>query len=183
MSYWKSFLKADPIDWLLEETDPSVRYFTLSDILERSESDPEISKTKGEIMKTGIVPKILSKQKDQGYWESPENFYIRSKYKGTVWQLIILAELEADGKDERIRKACEFILENSQDHGSGGFSYLRAETGGGWHGGVLPCLTGNMVWSLIKFGYLDSPRSCSLPSVFPLQLPLTLISLMEMYNG
>jgi len=69
-----------------------------------------------------------------------------------------LAELGASGKDERIKKACEFILENSQDRESGGFSYRKAGTGGGWHDGVLPCLTGNMVWSLIRFGYLDDPR-------------------------
>jgi len=155
---WKSLLKADPTDWLLEDDNPSVRYFTLSDILEYSESNPEVKKTKREIMKIGVVPKILSKQKKEGYWEAPENFYIRAKYRGTVWQLIILAELGADGKDERIRKTCEFILENSQDRGSGGFSYLRTETGGGWHGGVLPCLTGNMVWSLVRFGYLGDPR-------------------------
>jgi len=158
MDDWRSKLKADPTQWLLEEGNPSVRYFTLTDILERSERDPEVKETRREIMKIGVVPKILSKQKNAGNWEAPENFYIRSKYKGTVWQLIILAELGADGKDQRIRKACEFILENSQDRANGGFSYLRAETGGGWHNGVLPCLTGNMVWSLIRFGYLEDPR-------------------------
>jgi len=158
MNDWKSVLKADPTDWLLERDNPSVRCFALTDILERSESDPEVMKTKGEIMKIGVVPRILSKQKNPGNWEAPENFYIRSKYKGTVWQLIILAELGGDGKDERIRKGCEFILENSQDRVSGGFSYLKAETGGGWHNGVLPCLTGNMVWSLIRFDYLEDPK-------------------------
>ena len=122
MNDWKSVLKADQTDWLLERDNPSVRCFTLTDILELSERDPEVMKAKREIMKVGVVPRILSKQKNAGNWEAPENFYIRSKYKGTVWQLIILAELGADGKDERIRKACEFILENSQDLVSGGFS-------------------------------------------------------------
>ena len=151
-------LRADPVDWLLGEDNPSVRYFTLMNILGRSENDPEVRKTKNEIMKTGVVPKILAKQKNGGYWETAENFYIRSKYKGTVWQLIILAELGADGNDDRVGKACEFILENSQDRDSGAFSYLSAENGGGTHSGVLPCLTGNMVWSLIRLGYLDDPR-------------------------
>jgi len=158
MSNWKSLLKVDPTCWLLEGDNPSVRYFTLTDILEKSEKDPEVIRAKMETMETGVVSKILAKQKNEGYWEAPENFYIRSKYKGTVWQLIILAELGANGKDEHIAKACEFILENSQDYRSGGFSYRRSETGGGWHGGVLPCLTGNMTWSLIRFGYLDDPR-------------------------
>jgi len=30
--------------------------------------------------------------------------------------------------------------------------------GGGKHKRVIPCLTGNMVWSLIRLGYLDDPR-------------------------
>ena len=109
-------------------------------------------------MHVGVVPKILAKQNDQGYWVTPERFYT-AKYKGTVWQLIILAELGADGRDERIKKACEFILKNSQDHESGGFSfYTSARTGGGRHSTVIPCLTGNMVWSLIRLGYLKDSR-------------------------
>lgn len=135
-----------------------MRYFTLTEIFEKPESNPEVKKAKMEIMKRGAVPEILAKQKSEGYWETPENFYIRTKYKGTVWQLIILAELGADGKDERVQKACEFILKNSQDQESGGFSYLRAKNGGGDRNKVLPCLTGNMVWSLIRFGYLDDSK-------------------------
>lgn len=148
-------LKRDSTDWLLEKDNPSVRYFTLIDILEMPENDLEVRETKKEIMETGTVPKILAKQKKGGYWETPENFYIKTKYRGTVWQLIILAELGADGNDERIRKVCEFILENSQDRQSGGFSYYGSGNGGGDHDKVLPCLTDNMVWSLIRLGYLD----------------------------
>ncbi len=158
MSDWKSLLKADPTDWLLEKDNPSVRYSTLTDILEKSENDTEVKKAKNAIMETGVVPNILSKQKIEGYWGVPADFYIRSKYKGTVWQFIILAGLGADGKDERIRKACEFVLRNSQDRESGGFSYRGTEDGGGLHNAVLACLTGNMVWSLIRFGSLNDQR-------------------------
>jgi len=155
---WKSVLKNDPTDWLLEPYNPSVRYFALTELLEKPETQPEVIAAKNEIMHIGKVPKILGKQSDQGYWETPDKFYT-AKYKGTVWQLIILAELGADGNDERIKKACEFILENSQDHESGGFSvWHSARTGGGRHSGVIPCLTGNMVWSLIQLGFFEDPR-------------------------
>ena len=158
MSDWKSLLKSDPTEWLLETNNPSVRYFFLTELLEKPETEPEVITAKKEIMHIGIVPRILAKQSDQGYWEIPERFYT-AKYKGTVWQLIILAELGADGSDERIKKACEFILENSQDHESGGFSiWTSAKIGGGRHSGVIPCLTGNMVWSLIKLGFLEDSR-------------------------
>ena len=159
MSDWKSLLKADPIEWLLEKDNPSVRYFTLTDILGKPRDDPVVKKTKEEIMKIGVVPKILDRQEDGGYWGNPGDFYIRSKYKGTVWQLIILAEYGVDVRDRRIKKACEFIFKCSQDIISGGFSYKSSKIGtGGSHNGVIPCLTGNMVWSLIKFGYLEDKR-------------------------
>jgi hypothetical protein len=157
MSGWRSFLKADPTEWLLEKDNPSVRYFTLIDILEKPKKHIEVREARNGIMRTGVVPQILSKQENRGNWEAPKDFY-RPKYKSTVWQLIILAELGADRKNQRIQKACEFILENSQDRQSGGFSYWKAKRGGGTHGGVGPCLTSNMVWSLIRFGYLEDPR-------------------------
>jgi hypothetical protein len=158
MDNWKSILHADPIPWLLEDNNPSVRYFTLIDILEKAENDPEVKKAKEEIMKKGVVPKILAKQKEEGCWEDSQKFYT-AKYKGTVWQIIILAELAADGKGSRIKKACEFLLENSQDRKSNGFSiWVSAKTGGGRPSGVIPCLTGNLVCSLIKLGYLQDVR-------------------------
>jgi hypothetical protein len=158
MGNWKSFLKADPTTWLLEKDNPSVRYFTLTEILGKPVNDSEVKEAKNAVMKIGIVPQILVKQMNDGYWETSKNFYT-AKYRGTMWQLMILAELGADGRDDRIRKACEFILANSQNPESGGFSmWLSVKTGGGRRSGVIPCLTGNMVWSLIRFGYLEDPR-------------------------
>jgi hypothetical protein len=157
MNGWKSLLKADPVPWLLEEDNPAVRYFALVGILGLSHKDKRVTAARKSIMEKGIVPKILAGQKEGGYWEEPEDFYVRTKYRGTVWQLIILAELGADGNDPRIGKACEFVLEYSQDRQSGGFSYRGSREGGGQHSGVIPCLTGNMVWSQIRLGRLREP--------------------------
>lgn len=159
MDDWKQYLQADPTQWLLEENNPSVRYYTLIDILDKPQNDSQVIHARQDIIKTGVVPKILAKQEPDGYWGVPENFYVRGKYKGTSWQLIILAELGADGNDERIKRTCEFILEKSQDPESGAFSYISHKTDG--HGDperVLPCLTANMAWSLIRLGYLADDR-------------------------
>jgi hypothetical protein len=153
---WKSVLKADPTNWLLENDNPSVRYFTLKDILERKENDPDVQDARKSIMTMGIVPRILEKQNGDGSWGVPEDFYLGAKYKGTVWNIIVLAELGADGKDNRIRKAAEFILASSQDKQSGGFA-VQSGADGGDHERVVPCFTGNMVFSLIRFGYRDNP--------------------------
>ncbi|MGB9937498.1 MAG: nitrogen fixation protein NifH [Methanobacterium sp.] len=158
MGDWKSYLNNDPTNWLIEEDNPSVRYFTLLDILDKPYNDKTVEGARKNIMKIGTVPKILAKQNTDGYWGIPENFYLRGKYKGTSWQLIILAELGADGNDARIKNACEFMLKNSQDPESGGFSYISAEKGGGDPERILPCLTANMIWILIRFGYLNDER-------------------------
>jgi hypothetical protein len=90
MKSWKSFLRADSIEWLLETDNPSVRYLTLRDLLGKPESDSETRQARQDIMSRGVVPKILAKQNEDGYWDEPERFYM-AKYKGTVWQLLILA--------------------------------------------------------------------------------------------
>ncbi len=157
MGDWKELLKADPTIWLLEKENPSVRYFTLLDLLGKPEDDPEVRQAKRAVMQIGIVPEILQKQKDPAYLETCGQFYT-AKYKGLVWQLIVLAEMGADA-NAQIREQCEYLLGHSQETGDGGFAmHTAAKTGGGRITEVIPCLTGNMVWSLIRFGYLDDPR-------------------------
>jgi len=157
MNGWKTVLKADPTDWLLEEENPSVRYFTLKDIFDRTEGYPEVRQAKRSIMQSGTVPEILRLQRENAYLQSYPRFYT-DKYKGLVWQLIVLAELGA-AADEQITQQCEYILNHSQETQDGGFSmHASAKTGGGRLSEVIPCLSGNMVWSLIRFGYLKDPR-------------------------
>lgn len=158
MGDWKAYLKADPTDWLLEKDNPSVRYLALTDIRGLPADDPLARQAKAAIMKTGVVPLILARQEAGGYWDKPEKFYT-AKYKGTVWQLIILAELLAAGEDRRIRAAADYLLDTAQDMESGGFSqHHDVKTGGVRREEVIPCLTGNVIWALIRFGYLRDPR-------------------------
>ncbi len=157
MDTWRTLLKEDPTDWLLEDSDPSVRYFTLKDILDRPDDDHEVLSAKRAIMQTGIVPGMLQKQREPEYLKAYSRFYTY-KYKGLVWSLITLAELGAEATPQ-IREQCEYLLEHSQERQDGGFSQNTAvKTGGGRISEVIPCLTGNMVWSLIRFGYPDDPR-------------------------
>ncbi len=158
MSHQTSDARADPISWLLEGDDPSVGFFTLTGLLGSSPDSPDAAAARREIMSRGAVPLILAAQGDDGHWEGRDRFYT-AKYRGTVWQLIILAELGADGSAERVRRGCEAMLRDSQDPESGGFATERSKkAGGGLHSSVVPCLTGNMVWSLIRLGMINDPR-------------------------
>lgn len=146
------------VSWLLGGGDPSVRFLMLTTLLGAPLDDPEVVAARAAIMTEGTVPRVLAAQLDDGHWEGRDRFYT-GKYRGTVWQLVILAELAADGADPRVRAACEAILRDSQDRESGAFSMARAKRdGGGLHSQVIPCLTGNMVWSLLRLGLQDDPR-------------------------
>jgi hypothetical protein len=146
----------DTVAWLLDCDDPFVRYFTLT-LLGESADSVAAAKTWCLITTEGAVPLILAAQREEGDRCKRERFYT-AKTTGTVWQFIILAQLGADGADERLRRACEAILYASQDAESGGSCVNCAQAVGGRHGSVIPCLTGNLIFSLIKLGYLDDPR-------------------------
>lgn len=149
MNEWRSKLNGDPIPWLLEAENPSVRYFTLRDVL----GDARRARAaKSAIMQSTPVQKILAAQKPEGYWVKPGNGYT-PKYKSTVWQILFLAELGADGTHEQIRRGCEYLLDHTQAV-SGGFSaYADTRPGGAIH-----CLNGNLVWALITLGYGNDER-------------------------
>lgn len=154
---WVEHLRSDPLDWLLEPENPSVRYFALRQLLDRPEDDPHVMEAREAVMGSGAVQATLDGQSERGYWGQPERFY-HDKYRGATWRLILLAELGADGSDERVRRAAEFLFAHSQDPVEGGFaSHYDSPFEGAPHG--TPCLTGNMVWSLLRLGYGDDPRA------------------------
>ena len=152
MADWKDKLRGDPVSWLLETdtSQPAIRYFTLRDILDISDDDTEVKKTKAEIMKTGPVPAILDNQETEGYWLKPGPGY-SPKYKSTVWQIIFLAQLGADINDLKVRNGCEYVL-NHNIAGHGGITY------NGIPSGFIHCLSGNMMAALIDLGCIDDNR-------------------------
>ena len=158
MNTSNDYLSLDPvINWLLDMDNPSVRYFTFTDLLGLTHADPLVIASREAILSEGPVPKILARQEPSGCWEEPENFYMRRKYRGTVWTMLLLAELGLDGTLEAVHRAAEFLFKNAQDPHTGAFAY-RNKDGIPVHDAVIPCLTANMSWCLLRFGYQDDPR-------------------------
>ncbi len=149
MSDWLHLVKANPIPWLLEADNPSTRYFALRDLLDRPEDDAEVASAQKAIMSSKPVREILQAQYPQGYWVKPGRGY-SPKYRGTVWQLMFLADLGA-GPSEAIDKACRFVLENSLIPERGLFSATKADTG------TIICLNGNLLRAFVCLGYGDDP--------------------------
>jgi len=152
MTSWRNKLHDDPLPWLLEPDieQPAIRYFTLRDILDRSESDSEVQKARAAIMQTGPVPAILAAQESEGYWVKPGPGY-GPKYRGTVWQVIFLAQLGADGSDPRVQAGCEYVLSHNIAS-NGGFSV------NGTPSAFIHCIAGNLGAALIDLGWLEDSR-------------------------
>ncbi len=152
MNDWKAHLKADPLPWLLEpdQANPGVRYFALRDLLDRPTDDPEVVAARGVVMRTGPVPAILDAQYPEGYWVKPGPGY-SPKYRSTLWQVLFLAQLGADGRDERVRRAVEYVFAHAQAPNDG-FSC------NGRPSATIHCLWGNMVRALLDLGYGGDER-------------------------
>jgi hypothetical protein len=68
MTDWQSVLNDDPIPWLLEPDNPSARYWTLLDILDRSADGPEVRAARAALPALPPVAELLAVQKRDGYW-------------------------------------------------------------------------------------------------------------------
>ncbi len=147
---WPDFLRDDPTDWLLEEDNPSVRYHALRSLVELDEDHSQVASARKAIMAEGPVPAILAAQDPEGYWFKPGPGY-SPKYRSTVWQIIFLGHLAADGSDERVATGCEYVLGHSRTkHGS--FS-LNGQTNA-----AVDCLNGNLIQAFYQLGWGADPR-------------------------
>lgn len=144
----------DAVAWLLEAdaANPGVRYFALRDLQDRPEEDAEVQAARRAVMASGPVPAILDAQYPEGYWVKPGGGY-SPKYRGTVWQIIFLAELGADPQDERVRRGCAYVLEHSLA-ANGAFSANQQPV----PSGAVHCLNGNLTAALVRLGWLEDPR-------------------------
>jgi len=65
MNNWRKQLRADPADWLLEESDPGVRYLALRDIVDAGEK--EVKEARQKAHREGPIATILDNMNPEGY--------------------------------------------------------------------------------------------------------------------
>jgi hypothetical protein len=150
-------LQGDPLPWLLDPATPAVRAAALQRLLDRPSDDPKVVASRRAAMGCDPIAGILAAQDPGGWWVKPGPGY-GPKYRGTVWSLLFLDQLGADPEDERIERACEYLLTWTST-ATGGFgcsgSHLERQPPPST---VLHCLNGNLLRALIGFGYLDDER-------------------------
>lgn len=154
---WHAPLRGDPMPWLLEPSTPAVRHLALRHLLGYPADDPEVVAARRAAMSCDPIASILAAQQPGGFWEKPSPGYA-TKYRGTVWQVIFLDQLGADGDDEGVRRACSYVLAHSQASTGGFGASGRIDADAPPPSAVIHCLNGNLVRALVGLGWLDDPR-------------------------
>jgi hypothetical protein len=135
---------ATPIEWLLEEDQPAVRYLAQTQLVGASETAPEVRATRSRRTATGWARDLL-----EGLGESASGEY-QPKYVSSNWKLLVVADLGVTRNDPRIAAACErWIRRWAKD--DGGFAPENMKSG-------HLCTTGNTARALLRFGYGDHPK-------------------------
>jgi hypothetical protein len=147
---WKSRLNNDPLPWLLDPSQPGVRYLALRDLCDLAPDDPELVAACHAAHSSGPIAEVLAQMHPDGYWVEPGPGY-NPKYRSSVWSIILLAELGARFElDERIARACTYLLDQTLAPGG----QLASATS---PSGTADCLQGNLCWALLELGCTD-PR-------------------------
>ena len=147
----------DPVGWLLEPSDPSVRFWALQDIEGSRRDNPDVLETQERIMSSLPIKSILSAQQPGGWWVGEKDMYL-PKYTATTHSLLILAELGAK-RTREIKRGVEQVYRFQRD--SGHFLPDLPITAKGKASAMKNgcCFDGNVLYYLIHFGYLDDPRT------------------------
>lgn len=144
------------LDWLLEEDNPSVRYRTLTELLDVAPDDPQVKQAKAQIADSKPVRKIFAKMHPDGYWlhrgKGAGIEYAMSN--STHFILAYLAELGLDRQDERIARAVERYL---------GLTEPDVPNPNIWqippdYANHQSCLYAYNLRTFVMFGYHDDPR-------------------------
>jgi len=157
-------MKLSGLDWLLEKEDAPIRFFALREILGRSPTSKEVLEAKAGIRNYSPVRKVLRARTKEGYWPPKDTFYT-PKWTSTVWPLTLLGEM-GFAPDEGVKRASEKLLDLHQlDNGA--FTcpsplevqrWKRRHPGKKANRWEEPCLTGNMIRTLLVFGYGEDRR-------------------------
>jgi hypothetical protein len=156
MTGWQASLRGDPLPWLLDEVAPAVRQLALRQLLGAADDDPAVLEARGAAMRTHPIAAMLAAQDPEGWWGKPGSGY-GPKYASTVWTLVFLDQLGADGADPRIRAGCAYLIDQAQSV-NGGFGASASRAARPAPSTVVHCLNGNLLRALVGFGWLDDPR-------------------------
>lgn len=137
----------ETLAWLLEPEDPAVAVLVRRTLLGEPDDAPTAALW-ARRNEYAPVAAILEAMREDGSWDTPARDY--QKYRGSLWQIVLLGELYANGDDERVRRAADYAFSRQLPDGSWGTNGRAA--------GAIPCLTANVARGLARLGYARDDR-------------------------
>jgi hypothetical protein len=144
-------LPKNVLGWLLESSNPSIKYRTLVELLDYSPSNTEVQDAYEEILKWKPIRFIKKSMQPDGYWQvKVDNGKIIGKgteyrtFNTTHWVLGYLAEYGLTRKEKFIEKAANRYLN------------LQKKDGDFWQ--HLSCLYGLNLHTFARLGYNSDER-------------------------
>lgn len=147
---WLNLVNRDPVPWLLDPVNASVRYLTLRDIFNKPAED--LISEQARILQSKTVSTILNQWIEINFWGRAYNPYYGGA-AGNFGTLDLLRQMGAPVQP-KIRQVCESVLEQGRGI-DGAFSPEQ--------GAQAPwlCYTGIGLQIMAHFGYAEDLRSLS----------------------
>jgi hypothetical protein len=149
MESWQCGLNGDPIPWLLEPENPSIRFWTLVEILGLPHQSEEVQDARASIPQQSLVKELFNLQHPEGYWGDDQTRPYTAFGAVTALALLYMFGVSPD---QRTEVGCDSLLKNCQN-ACGGFSLNKT-----LRSGIFPCTTGQHLPMLVYFGFEHDPR-------------------------
>jgi hypothetical protein len=137
------------VGWLLQSKDPSVLYFTLTDVLGEPEKSSRVVEAKRQIPRGARLRALFSGERANGGF----GVHWYRKWTGPHWRLVSAVELGVPAGDKAALKAANYVLRELSKS-------LREDpavkVGGLWR--VHASESGNTVGYCSRLGIADDPR-------------------------
>jgi hypothetical protein len=143
-------IPVDVINWLLEPENPSMKYRTMKELLDKPHN--EVQEIKESIVASDSVNTLLERMHPDGYWlqKNPRTGEVTGHgveygaYATTHFCLSYLAELGLDRNHPKVAKATE--------------RYLNLQKKDGDFHRHFSCLVGYNIRTFVMLGFKDDPR-------------------------
>lgn len=138
--------------WLLEKENPSIRYRTLTELLDKKPDDSDVIQTRKQILSSQPVRNIFGRMHPDGYWlqKNPRSGEVVGQgveygaFASTHFVLAYLTELGLDKTNPQVKKAAQRYLNLQQPDGD----FFRH----------FSCIYSYNIRTFLLLGYKDDPR-------------------------